>query len=867
MADTVQSPAEKLKVFISYARADGAALAEELVTGLELTGFEAFLDRHDIKPGEPWEDRLGGLIQSADTIVVIISAGAVKSGRIAREVDRANELGKRLIPIQLIPIQGQPVPESDVPERLRRLNYIFFRDGQSSLKPLTDSSIAPLSQLTTALREDVEWIREHTRLSEIAARWDARRNRAGGEADDLLLRGDDLTDARAWVARRREDAPEITALQRSYLAASESFAKSLAEAEKKRLEERERLIAQTEAAQQARRRFQRRMFGVLAGLAVLVVLGTGAGLWSVFTSWQKQMIDRSQFVAEVVEKKVEDGAYVDAMMIGLDALPDKVSLGIRARLMPLEGSALNAFDKAWRKWASNWAERTNLAGHTNAVRAVTFSPDGRRVLTGSLDKTARLWDAKTGAAVTTLGGHTSAVIAVAFAPDGNRVLTGSWDKTAKLWDAATGAVLVTLQGHKAPLSAVAFSPDGTRVLTGSDDSTARLWDAATGAAIATLDGHTAGVNAVTFSLDGERALTGSDDGTARLWDTKTGAEIATLRGHTAPVHGVAFSPDGTRVLTGAWDKTARLWNAATGAAVATLDGHTDPVEAVAFSPDGKRIVTGAEDKTARVWDASTGASVATLKGHDGDVNAAAFSPDGKPVLTGSVDMTARLWDAATGTPVATLEGRTGSVFVVAFSPDGARVLVGSVGATLWDTSTGVKVATLEGHTGSVFAVAISPDGARILIGSDDNTIRLWDAATGAVVATLEGHAGGVNAVAFSPDGRRVLTGSDDHTAWLWAVFPSAQDVVDEVKASAPRCLTPKERKDFHLREVSRWCYARNLWPHLDHGPPETPGSSPPYGPPAMTWDEKVTAFWDRLTSWLAPSEPQSTRAEAAIKSP
>jgi hypothetical protein len=95
MADTVQSPAEKLKVFISYARADGAALAEDLVTGLGLAGFAPFLDRHDIAPAEDWEARLGGLIQSADTIVFIISPAAVKSERCAWEVEHAAKPGKR----------------------------------------------------------------------------------------------------------------------------------------------------------------------------------------------------------------------------------------------------------------------------------------------------------------------------------------------------------------------------------------------------------------------------------------------------------------------------------------------------------------------------------------------------------------------------------------------------------------------------------------------------------------------------------------------------------------------------------------------------------------------------------------------------
>jgi TIR domain/WD domain, G-beta repeat len=438
MDSPVANSAERLKVFISYARADGAALAEDLVTGLGLAGFAPFLDRHDIAAAEDWEARLGGLIQSADTIVFIISPAAVKSERCAWEVDCAAKLGKRLIPIQLMPIQGQPVPEAEVPERLRRLNYIFFRKGQSPLKSLTE--------LATALRQDVEWIREHTRLSEIAARWQAR-SRAGGAPDDLLLRGGDLTDATAWAARRKENAPEITEVQRSYLAASESYAASLAEAERKRLVERERLIAETEAAQQARRRFRRRMFGVLGLFAVAVVVGTGAGLWSVFTSWQRQMIDRSQFIAEIVDKKVDDGAYVDGMLIGLDALPDKKSWGIRARLMPMEDSALHALDGAWRKWSSHWAERVDLAGHTGGVNAIAFSPDGQRVLTGSDDNTAKLWDAATGKAVATFDGHTGALRSVAFSPDGQRVLTGSDDNTAKLWDAATGAMLATLEGH------------------------------------------------------------------------------------------------------------------------------------------------------------------------------------------------------------------------------------------------------------------------------------------------------------------------------------------------------------------------------------------------------------------------------------
>jgi len=157
----VETAAEKPNIFISYARSDSAALAEELVSGLELVGFRPFLYRHGIVAAEDWEVRLGALILSAVTIVFMLSPAAVRSERCAWEAQRAAELGKRLIPVQ-----GIAAPDSEVPETLRRLNYIFFYQGQSFARPLRE--------LVTALRQDVEWIRDHTRLTEAAARWQAR---------------------------------------------------------------------------------------------------------------------------------------------------------------------------------------------------------------------------------------------------------------------------------------------------------------------------------------------------------------------------------------------------------------------------------------------------------------------------------------------------------------------------------------------------------------------------------------------------------------------------------------------------------------------------------------------------------------------
>jgi hypothetical protein len=171
---------EKLKVFISYSRKD-EGFAQELLAGLELTGFQPYMDKHDIAGGEDWGTRLGHLIEAADTVVFVISPDAVASERCAWGVKRTTELKKRLLPIV-----WRAVAETDVPPRLKQLNYIFFD------KP--HSFVSSLVAVTTALRTDLDWIREHTRLGEAALRWQQR-----GRSDALLLRGEELVAAKAWL--------------------------------------------------------------------------------------------------------------------------------------------------------------------------------------------------------------------------------------------------------------------------------------------------------------------------------------------------------------------------------------------------------------------------------------------------------------------------------------------------------------------------------------------------------------------------------------------------------------------------------------------------------------------------------------------
>src|SRR3954454_4618374 len=152
---------EKLSVFVSYSRKDSNDFAEELVVGLELAGFAPFLDRHDISAGEDWEARLGGLIGQSDTVVFVVTPESVKSDRCVWEVDQTVGLSKRLIPVI-----HKPVPDSDIPQQLSRLQFVRFESGRGLNRSL--------AELAEALRLDLDWIREHTRLGELAARWQTK---------------------------------------------------------------------------------------------------------------------------------------------------------------------------------------------------------------------------------------------------------------------------------------------------------------------------------------------------------------------------------------------------------------------------------------------------------------------------------------------------------------------------------------------------------------------------------------------------------------------------------------------------------------------------------------------------------------------
>ena len=290
-------------------------------------------------------------------------------------------------------------------------------------------------------------------------------------------------------------------------------------------------------------------------------------------------------------------------------------------------------------------------GHSGDVTSVAFSPDGRYALSGSSDKTLKLWEVSTGRLIRTFKGHSkwgAWVSSVDFSPDGRYALSGSKDKTLKLWEVSTGRLIRTFTGHSkwvAEVSSVAFSPDGRYALSGSWDKTLKLWEITTGRLIRTFTGHSKRVNSVAFSPDGRYALSGSNDKTLKLWEVATGRLVRTFTGHSRAVLSVAFSPDGRYALSGSDD--LKLWDVATGQLIRTFTGAV-VAESVAFSPDGRYALSGSYGHTLKLWEVATGRMVRTFKGHSWAVYSVAFSPDGRYALSGAgfLDKTLKLWDVS-----------------------------------------------------------------------------------------------------------------------------------------------------------------------------------------------------------------------------
>jgi dynein assembly factor with WDR repeat domains 1 len=286
-----------------------------------------------------------------------------------------------------------------------------------------------------------------------------------------------------------------------------------------------------------------------------------------------------------------------------------------------------------------------LVGHDSVVFCLAFRRHhSDLLLSGSFDKTCRLWDVRKQSARGVYRGHEGEVVSVEFAPGGDCFGSCSMDCTAIVWDAETETERFALTGHSAEVSCLAFDSSARLLATGSCDSTVRLWDSRYGGCFRSLEHHDADVSSVMFDYQGNLLLSASADGTCKLWDVRSSKCLFDWDDHgNGQVASASFNASGALVVSCGSNGTAFIYDTLTGTRRCMLAGHSQGVTRASFSMQGSQVLTTSADCTARVWNAFSGECVQVLRGHEEEVVDGAFSYDGRAVVTFSLDNSIRVW--------------------------------------------------------------------------------------------------------------------------------------------------------------------------------------------------------------------------------
>jgi WD40 repeat protein len=436
-----------------------------------------------------------------------------------------------------------------------------------------------------------------------------------------------------------------------------------------------------------------------------------------------------------------------------------------------------------------WAK----GGHSDSVNSVAYSPDGQLLVSGSSDRTIKLWR-RDGTFIKSLGipydfnHQLFDVLSVAISPDSTLIAAGvqqtigggQCTSAVHIWRISDGQLVQTFTGYaigdvtNTGVTSVAFSSDAQYLASGSKDRSVKVWRMANGTLVSSRSDHAQQVNAVAFSSDGQWLASGSDDDTAKLYRTSDWGLVRTFTGHTNDVLSVAFSRDSNRLATGSWDGTVRLWNVANASRPLSLM-HGSNLFCVAFSPDGKLLASGANDHSIKLWDPKRGVLVETLLGHSAPVLTLAFTPDSQILASGSwyPEFAIKVWGPPSQRPegptarnglsplnqlLFTVTNHSSSINELIFTPNDKLISGADTTARFWEGLNGRFLRMISAAT-SVTTMAVSPDGQLIALPGANHTVKIYHTADGTLVQTLVGHTQDITGLAFSHDGSLLASGA------------------------------------------------------------------------------------------------------------
>ena len=593
---------------------------------------------------------------------------------------------------------------------------------------------------------------------------------ASGEKDSSrLLRGKALAEAQAWANNHSISQSEYQFLNASQKQEQLSI---LRELEYKRLKELEtRLFQERKLA-----KVQRFYLGTVgAALAITSALGVTA-----YRNYQQAKTNEIKAEENQLEAYITSAESLfrseQRFSSLVEALKAQQDIDEQQEIDPVVESKV---DLALQQAVYNVNEKNTFTGHKDVVNSVSYSRDGKLLVSASSDTTIKIWQPN-GKLNKTLRGHEDSVIDVAFSPTADIFASAAEDNTVKLWS-AEGELIDTLKGHRGSVHRVAFSPQGNILASASDDNTVRLWDP-DGELLNVLVGHQKEVLAIAFSPDGNTIATGDRSGTLRLWDlTAKKLQPTIIKAHKLPIRGVDFSPDGRQIVTGGDDKVARIWNS-DGTLAKVLTGYEAPVTGVKFSPDGRLIGTSSWDRTIKIWHRH-GILHSNLEGHQERVWRLAWSPDSSQIATAGWDNVVKIWQISKPL-VKNFYGHEAAILDVAFRPQGDLIATSSDDRTvkLWQLNGRVKT-NLIAHNGETYGIAFSPDGNLLASSSLDRTLRLWRI-DGTSVDTFFGHNAPIADIDFMSRNNILVSAGFDKSIKFWKIT----EANGRVKATRQRTI-------------------------------------------------------------------------------